>query len=220
MFKRLAILTATGLLATAAAADLMKPVGATFVRGTIVAFAPAPAPVVRDAVTTIGPAELTVKAADGTTVTVLLPAAVKVAALSKIGLDAIQPNSFIGTAARPGRGGVLEATEVHVFPEAMRGLGEGHYGWDKGPNSSMTNGNVARVGTIKHHAGRTMTVEYKGGTQRVVVPGNVPIVAFAEGNAAQLVAGAHVFAVTMKTAEGRLAANQVAVGTGGVIPPM
>ncbi len=208
------------LLAVPAAADLMKPAGPSFVRGTIVAFTPAPAPVVRDAVTIIGPAELSVKANDGATVTVLMPAGGKVAALSKIGLDAIQPNSFIGTAARPGRGGVLEATEVHVFPEAMRGLGEGHYGWDKGPNSTMTNGNVAKVGTIKHHAGRTLTVEYKGGSQQVVVPANVPIVAFAEGSTAQLVPGAHVFAITTKTADGKLAAGQIAVGVGGVVPPM
>ncbi len=211
---------ATALLATPAAADLMKPAGPAFVRGTIVAFTPAPAPVIRDAVTIIGPAELTVKANDGATVTVLLPASAKVAALTKIGLEAIQANSFIGTAARTGRGGVLEATEVHVFPESMRGLGEGHYGWDKGPSSSMTNGNVAKVGTIKHHAGRTLTVEYKGGSQQVVVPANVPVVAFAEGSTAQLVPGAHIFAVTTKTADGKLAASQLAVGVGGVVPPM
>lgn len=211
---------AAALLATAAAADLMKPAGPVFVRGTVVAFAPAPAPVVRDAVTIIAPAELTVKTTDGTTVTVLLPAGGRVAALTKIGLEAIQPNSFIGTAAKPGRGGVLEATEVHVFPEAMRGLGEGHYDWDRGPRSSMTNGNVTKLGTIKHHAGRTLTVDYKGGSQQIVVPANVPIVAFAEGSTAQLVAGAHVFAVTTRTAEGKLAADRVAVGVGGVVPPM
>ncbi len=142
------------------------------------------------------------------------------AALTTIGLDAIRPNSFIGTAARPGKGGVLEATEVHVFPEAMRGLGEGHYDWDKGPKSTMTNGNVGRVGTIKHHAGRTLTVDYKGGSQQIVVPASVPVVAFAEGTPAQLVAGAHVFAATTKTAGGWPATNQIAVGVAGVVPPM
>lgn len=196
---------AAALLATGAAADLMKPAGPVFVRGTIV---------------TAAADVLTVRATDGATVVVALAPGFKVAALAKIGLDAIQPNSFIGTAARPGKGGVLEATEVHVFPEAMRGLGEGHRAWDQGPTSTMTNGNVARVGTIKHHAGRTLTVDYKGGSQEIVVPANVPIVAFAEGTPAQLVAGAHVFAITQRTPEGKLAADRVVVGIGGLVPPM
>ncbi len=205
MIKRFLAVAAATLIAGQAAADLMKPAGPVFVRGTIVA---------------ADPAALTVKESDGATVTVALAPGYKVAALTKIGLDAIQPNSFIGTAAKPGKGGVLEATEVHVFPEAMRGLGEGHRAWDQGPTSTMTNGNVSRVGTIKHHAGRTLTVDYKGGTQEIVVPANVPIVAFAEGTPAQLVAGAHVFAITQRGADGRLATGQVAVGVGGVVPPM
>lgn len=203
--KMLFAAAAAALFATGAVADLMKPAGPVFVRGTIVA---------------AEPAALTVKAADGATVVVALAPGFKVAALTTIGIDAIKPNSFIGTAAKPGKGGVLEATEVHVFAEAMRGFGEGHRAWDQGPTSSMTNGTVAKVGTIKHHAGRTLTVDYKGGTQEIVVPANVPIVAFAEGTPAQLVAGAHVFVITQRTAEGRLAANQVAVGVGGVVPPM
>ncbi len=203
--KTLLALAAAAVFATSASADLMKPTGPVFLRGTIVS---------------ADPALLTVKSTDGTTVAVVLAPGTKVAALSKIGLDAIKANSFIGTTAKPGKGGVLEATEVHVFPEAMRGLGEGHYGWDRGPTSTMTNGNVGKVGTIKHHSGRTLTVDYKGGTQEIVVPARVPIVAFAEGTPAQLVPGAHVFLVTVKTPDGKLAANQVAVGVGGVVPPM
>lgn len=199
------VLAAAALLATGAPAQLMKPAGPVFVRGTIVA---------------ADPVMLTVKATDGSTVAVMLAPGTKVAALSKIGLDAIKPNSFIGTAAKPGKGGVLEATEVHVFPETMRGLGEGHRPWDQGATSTMTNGNVGSVGTIKHHAGRTLTVDYKGGTQQIVVPANVPIVSFAEGTPAQLVPGAHVFAITQRTPDGKLATNQVAVGIGGVVPPM
>ncbi len=193
------------LSATAASADLMKPAAPILVRGTIVS---------------VDPALLTVKAADGAMVPIVLAPGTKVAAISKIALDAVQPNSFIGTTAKPGKGGVLEATEVHVFPEAMRGLGEGHYAWDTGPTSTMTNGNVGKVGTIKHHAGRTLTVDYKGGTQEVVVPANVPIVALAEGSPAQLVPGAHVFTRVMRGPDGKLATNQVAVGIGGVVPPM
>ncbi len=205
MKTMLAAIAAT-LLATGASADLMKPAAPVVVRGTITAVDPTGA--------------LSVKANDGTALTVVLAPGTKVAALTKIGLDDIKANSFIGTAAKPGKDGVLEATEVHVFPESMRGLGEGHRAWDTGPTSTMTNGNVGKVGTIRHHSGRTLTVDYKGGTQQVVVPANVPVVAFADGTAAQLVPGAHIFAFTMRTPDGKLATNQVAVGVGGVVPPM
>ena len=203
--KTIVAALAAALLASGASADLMKPSAPVVVRGTI---------------TAVDPAGLSVKANDGTALTIVLAPATKVAALTKIGIDDIKPNSFIGTAAKPGKNGVLEATEVHVFAETMRGLGEGHRAWDTGPASTMTNGNVGKVGTIKHHAGRTLTVDYKGGTQEIVVPARVPIVAFAEGSAAQLVPGAHIFAFTMRTPDGKLATNQVAVGVGGVVPPM
>ncbi len=214
------LLAAAALVAVAGVAQPVKPAASVVVRGAIVAFTPASAPVVRDAVTTIGPAELAVKANDGATVTVLVPAAVRVAAVAKAGVDAIQPNGFIGTTTKRGRGGVLEAIEVHVFPETMRGTGEGHYPADRGATSTTTNGTVTQVGTIKHHAGRTLTVDYKGGSQQIVVPANVPVVAFAEGTPALLVPGAHVVAVTTRTPEGRLATDRVAVGVGGIVPPM
>jgi len=194
------------LLATAASAELMAPSAPIVVRGTITAV---------DAT-----GALSVKANDGTALTVVLAPDTRVAALTRIGLDDIKANSFIGTAAKPGKNGVLEATEVHVFPESMRGRGEGHRPWDQGPTSTMTNGNVGKVGTIRHHKGRTLTVDYKGGTQSVLVPDNVPVVAFADGSAAQLVPGAHIFAFALRTPEGKLATNQVAVGLKGVVPPM
>lgn len=204
MKKLLAVLAAS-LLASGASADLMKPAAPVVVRGTIV---------------TVEGSTLGVRSNDGASLVVVLAPGAKVAALTKIGIDDIKPNSFIGTAAKPGKNGVLEAVEVHVFPESMRGLGEGHRSWDLGATSSMTNGNVGKVGTIKHHTGRTLTVDYKGGTQEVLVPATVPIVAFNEGTPAQLVTGAHIFAFTMRTPDGRLATNQVAVGVGGVVPPM
>ncbi|MGI4879556.1 MAG: hypothetical protein ACRYG4_18945, partial [Janthinobacterium lividum] len=144
----------------------------------------------------------------------------KVAALSVIGIDQIVAGSFIGTAAKPGPNGGLRALEVHVFPASMRGAGEGHRAWDLGKTSTMTNGNVGAVGSVKHAKGRTITVDYKGGQQEVFVPATVPIVAFSDGNFAELVPGAHVFAFTMKSADGKLTAGQVAVGLNGTVPPM
>lgn len=203
--KTLIATLAAALLATGASADLMAPAAPTTIRGTI---------------TSVSGNTLGIKSNTGTALTLVLASDAKVAALSKVGIDEIKPNSFIGTAAKPGKNGTLEAIEVHVFPESMRGLGEGHRPWDLGKTSSMTNGNVGSVGAIKGHKGRTLTVDYKVGTQQVVVPASVPIVAFAEGTPAQLAPGAHVFAFAMKGADGNYAAKQIAVGVGGVVPPM
>ncbi len=181
----------------------------------------AAAPVlVRGTVASLDGATLHVTAKGGKDTVVTLAPAASVATTSVIGIDAIQPNSFIGTAAEPGKDGVLRAVEVHVFPEAMRGLGEGHRPWDLSKTSSMTNGNVRTVGKPKRGKGRELIVDYKGGQQTVVVPLNVPIVAFAAGSLADLKPGAHVFAVTRAGADGGLAANQLVVGANGSTPPM
>ena len=83
-------------------------------------------------------------------------------------LSDIKPGSFVGTAATTGTDGKLTATEVLVFPEAARGTGEGHYAWDLGPNSSMTNANVDSV--VQGTSGRDLKLSYKGGNNSVTVP--------------------------------------------------
>ncbi len=91
-------------------------------------------------------------------------------------LTDVKPGSFIGVAALPGEGNELKAMEVHIFPEAMRGTGEGFRPFDLGPKSSMTNGNIsARVDAT---TGPKLTVTYKGGEQTIVVDPKTPIVAF------------------------------------------
>ena len=185
MNKLLATLL-VGLAASAAHADLMAPAPPVVVRGTIAA---------------VDGNTLAVTSKTGTKLTVVLAPDAKIAALSAIGIEAIQPGSFIGTAAKPGRNGTLTALEVHVFAPSMRGLGEGHRAWDLGKRSSMTNGDVGSVsdtGSVKGAKGRVIVVNYKGGQQQVTVPTSVPIVAFAEGTAAQLVVGAHIFAFTKR----------------------
>jgi len=207
--KKLLVAVAVTMIAGPAAADLMKPAAPIVVRGTIAS---------------INGRTLTVKINSGSQLVVVLTPDAKVAALTVIGIDQIKQDSFIGTAAKPGANGTLQALEVHVFAPSMRGLGEGHRAWDLGKTSSMTNGNVGSVtdgvGSVAAAQGRMLTVDYKGGKQQIFVPQSVPIVAFAEGSIAQLVPGAHVFAFTMKAANGRLMAGQVAVGLNGVVPPM
>ncbi len=194
------------LTATATSAALMGQAAApVLVRGTIVS---------------LDGMMLRLTARDGSARTVVLAPATNVATTSVIGIDAIKANSFIGTAAEPGKDGSLRATEVHVFPEAMRGLGEGHRPWDLSKTSSMTNGNVRTVGKPRHGKGRELIVDYQGGQQTVVVPLSVPIVAFAAGSLVDLKPGARVFAVTRAGADGALATNQLVVGANGSTPPM
>lgn len=153
----------------------------------------------------------------GTKQTLTLAPDTNVAAISTIAIDAIKPGSFIGTAAAPGPDGTLRALEVHVFPEAMRGTGEGHRPWDLGSGSTMTNGTV---GTVSGSSGRTITVRYKGGDKQVVVPADVPIVTFEPADRSLLVPGAHIMSFALRDEDGKLVTHQVSVGKNGITPPM
>jgi hypothetical protein len=132
-------------------------------------------------------------------------------------IEDIKPGSYIGTAALPRPNGTLMATEMHVFPENMRGVREGHRPWDLQPESTMTNGTV---GDVVGTSGRTLTVTYKGGRQTIVVPPGVPIVTFAPADRSALTPGAHVFLLASKDANGALTAQSIAVGKNGLVPPM
>ncbi len=204
------------LTATAASAQMMgaapqaaPPVG---VRGTVTSVA--------------GTAEAGMKIGimgkNGKPIVLLLAPKSRFTSSTVIGIDAIKPNSFIGTAAEPGPNGTLVANEVHVFPESMRGVGEGHRPWDTSATSSMTNGNVDDVteGGLSKKNGRTLTVNYKGGKQTVYVPVTVPIVAFAPADASVVVKGAKVFTFAQKQPDGSLASNSLVVGAKGSTPPM
>ncbi len=86
---------------------------------------------------------LVVHTRSGETATVHLKQPAHIAALVKADLADIKPGLFIGAAAEPGPDGALKALEVHIFPESMRGTGEGFRPVDLTPKSSMTNGNIS-----------------------------------------------------------------------------
>ena len=130
----------------------------------------------------------------------------------------VKPGSFIGVAALPGEGNELKAMEVHIFPEAMRGTGEGFRPFDLAPKSSMTNGNIsARVDAA---TGPKLTVTYKGGEQTIVVDPKTPIVALAPGAQTDLKPGAAIIARGAKQGDGSIDAAFVLVGKDGLVPPM
>ena len=130
----------------------------------------------------------------------------------------IKVGVFIGTASAPQSDGSQRALEVVVFPEAMRGVGEGHYPWDLAPESKMTNANIANA--VDGVKGRTLSLAFKGGEREVTIPSDAPIVTFAPATKSDIAPGAHVFVQAVRQADGSLSANRVVVGKSGVVPPM
>ena len=133
-------------------------------------------------------------------------------------LTDVKPGPFVGVAAAPGEGNELKAMEVHIFPEAMRGTGEGFRPFDLGPKSSMTNGNIAA--RVDATTGPKLTVTYKGGEQTIVVDPKTPIVAFEPGARTDLKPGAAIIARGTKQGDGSIVAGFVLVGKDGLVPPM
>jgi hypothetical protein len=158
-------------------------------------------------VTTRSKDKVALKLADDAVVTWIEPIAV----------SAIKPGSFIGTAAVTQPDGTLKALEIQVFPESMRGVGEGHRPWDLGEGSSMTNGTV---GDLKIAKGRTLTLTYKGGEQTVFVPEKAPVITYAPATKAALKKGDHVIVTAVQGADGTMTATRVGVGKNGLVPPM
>jgi hypothetical protein len=173
---------------------------------------------VRGQVVSLNGATLTIKSRTGEDVTVQLSDKWAVGGVVKASMADIKPGTFIGTAAVPQPGTSLRALEVVVFPEAMRGTGEGSYAWDLKPESSMTNANITN--TVDNVDGRTVTLAYKGGTKSVVIGTDTPIVTFGPANKSDIKPGANVFLAAQKQADGSLVATRVAVGKDGLVPPM
>jgi hypothetical protein len=200
---------------------------------------------VRGVITSATANSVTVDTYAGKPVTVALTGKTAYLKVKKSSLNKVEKGSFIGTASKD-VGGMQVALEVAIFPPSMRGTGEGHYAWDKIPDttlsggaktsSSMTNGNVAAVATSAPDVNSSMTngdvtasqsqggirhlmVTYKGGKQDVLVPPTAPIVTFRPGSEALVAKGSNVFIKATRTDSG-LVANTVAVGVDGVKPPM
>lgn len=194
------ILSVTVLATTAHAEDKKTP--PIHVRGSIVAYTGS---------------NLKVKTREGETVDVTLADGWKVASVAEAKVTDIKPGDFVGIASLPKADGGDGALEVLIFPPAMKGTGEGSYGWDLKPDSSMTNATVADA--VKGVDGRTVTVTYHGKEKKIAIPDGTPVVTIAAAAKDDLVPGAVVFITAEKAATGPIA-HQVVVGKNGVVPPM
>jgi hypothetical protein len=201
MVRSLAVLS----LAVASAAALAQaPAAPTRIRGTLEA---------------VDGNVLTVKARGGETMKVKVPDDVLIVGIAKASVADITSGKFIGTTTVGQRDGALVAEEVHIFPENMRGTGEGHRDWDLRPQSKMTNANVADIKDMGD--GKVLTVQYKGGEQKVLVTPRTKVVSYEPASRADLKPGAPVFInAAERQADGTYTAPRVNVGLRGQIPPM
>lgn len=154
---------------------------------------------------------------------VMIPDTARFQYIVKSDLTKIGPNTYVGTVAIAQPDGSLRATEVQIFPDALRGVGEGTRPWDTLPNSSMTNATVTTIApeTIDKVDGRTLIVNYKGTDRKVFVPLTVPIVTIIPADKSALIPGAHVIIINATTGpDGMLTTTTVQVGKDGLVPPM
>lgn len=191
-------LAALAMSTVAVAQDRAPPAN---VRGTVVSFS--------------GNA-LKVKSREGKIVDVTLATGWQLSGVAQASLESIKPGDYVGIASMPNAKGE-RALEVVIFPPALRGAGEGSYGWDLKPHSNMTNASVSDL--VKGVNGRTVTLTYNGQQKTITIPEQAPIVTFAPATNDDLKPGAVVF-VSASMADGVLTGRNVVVGKNGVVPPM
>jgi hypothetical protein len=143
---------------------------------------------------------------------------IRVVGIAKISLADIKVGSFIGTTTVPGADGMPTALEVHVFPESMRGTGEGSRPFDLKPNSTMTNATVAE--SVVGNDGHTLLVKYKDGEKRLLVTPETPVVTYVPADKSDLKPGAKVIAFMKQLPDGSYESSRISVGRDGLTPPM
>jgi len=189
-------LVASALLLTSAAVGAQTPMR---IRGTV---------------TSLDGDVLSVKTRQGQDVKINLAPNFTVSAAKAVTLADFGSGAYVGSTAKKNAAGQLVASEVHRLPPQAPA---GHTPWDTAPGDTMTNANVAKV--VKSAGGNELTLEYKDGSQKILVPDGTPIVDFVPGDRSLLVPGATVFVGASVAADGKISAARVAVSKDGVKPP-
>lgn len=161
---------------------------------------------------------LSVKSREGENLKLQLTESTTVSYPKAVKLSEIKPGDYIGTTATPDSEGRLVAREVHLFAETARGSGEGHFSWDMEPRSTMTNANLTKMVTAAN--GQELTLEYKDGTQKIMVPEGVPVVTAVPGDRSLLQPGVYVFISVRVAADGSMTATRIQASKDGIKPPM
>ena len=129
----------------------------------------------------------------------------------------IKQGMFVGSAGTMQPDGTQKAIEVHIFPESMRGTGEGHYDWDLKPNTKMTNANVEQ--TVAGVDGQILSVKYKDGEKKLLVTPETVVVTYVTGSKDELKPGTKIFvAAAKKQADGTVQTPRITYGRNGAGP--
>lgn len=172
---------------------------------------------VRGAVERIEGAVFVVKTRDGSDVRLTVTDNPLFVAIVPAKMSDIKPGMFVGSAGMMQEDGTQKAIEVHIFPEAMRGTGEGHYDWDLLPKSKMTNGNVEQA--VTGVDGPVLSVKYKDGEKKLVVTPQTVVVTYEMGKREEIQPGTKIFiAAARKQADGTLQTPRITYGRNGEGP--
>jgi hypothetical protein len=156
---------------------------------------------------------------DGTEAKVSLAENALVVAIVNASLSDIKQGTFVGSTGMPQVDGSQKAIEVHIIPEAMREMGEGHYPYDLRPQSTMTIAHVEQ--TVKGIDGETLTLKYKDGEKKILVTPDTMIVTFVTGEKSEITSGTKIFiAAAKKQADGTFQTPRINYGKNGLGPPM
>jgi len=140
-------------------------------------------------------------------------------AIVKSTMADIKPGMFVGSTGMSQPDGSQKAIEVHIFPESMRGTGEGHYDWDLKPQTKMTNANVEQ--TVAGVDGQMLSVKYKDGEKKLLVTPETAVVTYVTGNKDDLKPGTRIFvAAAKKQPDGTVQTPRITYGKDGLVPPM
>jgi hypothetical protein len=161
---------------------------------------------------------LTVKTADGSDTTIKLADNYSVRTVRKLSPADIKQGDYMGVGAKPQPDGTLRAIQITIFPESQRGVGEGHRAWDVLPDTTMTNGTSSA--TVQSVDGPTLTITYKGGEKKLVIPGDARVITYSPAEKSDLKPGAQVLITAAKHPDGTLTSAVVTVSTNGVALPL
>lgn len=174
---------------------------------------------IRGTIESVDGAVYVVKNRDGAEVKLTVTDPQLYVAIVKATMADIKPGQFVGATGMTQPDGSQKAIEVHIFPESMRGTGEGHYDWDLRPNTKMTNANVEQ--TVAGVDGPVLSVKYKDGEKKVLVTPETQVVTYVIGNKADLKPGIKIFVgAAKKGADGTWVTPRVTYGKDGLTPPM
>ncbi|MDP1748764.1 MAG: hypothetical protein Q8L22_04850 [Reyranella sp.] len=162
---------------------------------------------------------LIVKSRDGAEFKITVTDPPVYVALVRASVADIRPGMYVGATGLPQADGSQRAVEVHIFPEAMRGTGEGHRSSDLAPQATMTNASVEQ--TVTGNDGHTLTMKYKDGEKKLVVTPQTVVVTYAAGDRGELKPGTGIFiSAARKMPDGTLQTPRINYGRDGLMPPM